>query len=87
MVSEYPFDDHQAPTFALIYGMCEDLDKWLNSDPLNVAGIHCKAGKGRTGIMICCYLLYCRLFKNSYEAMKYYGYMRTKNHKGVTIPS
>lgn len=80
-VSEYPFDDHQAPSFQLIFGMCEEVQEWISQDPSNVVAIHCKAGKGRTGIMICCYLLYSGLFQNSYDAMRYYGFMRTKNKK------
>ncbi|CAK60015.1 unnamed protein product (macronuclear) [Paramecium tetraurelia] len=86
-VSEYPFDDHQAPQFNMIYELCAEIHNYVTQDKQNVVAIHCKAGKGRTGIMICCYLLFSELFKSSFEAMRYYGMMRTKNNKGVTIPS
>ncbi|EFA82559.1 protein tyrosine phosphatase [Heterostelium album PN500] len=83
----YPFDDHNAPEFALINDFCKDVDEWMKQDPKNIAVIHCKAGKGRTGLMICCWLLYCGMWKNTEESLKFYAALRTYNQKGVTIPS
>jgi phosphatidylinositol-3,4,5-trisphosphate 3-phosphatase/dual-specificity protein phosphatase PTEN len=41
------------------------VQSWLSANPKNVAVVHCKAGKGRTGVMICCYLLFSGLFTRS----------------------
>lgn len=59
----------------------------MNEDGDHIVAINCKAGKGRTGLIICCYLLHCGICDTTEEALEYYGTRRTSNGKGVTIAS
>jgi phosphatidylinositol-3,4,5-trisphosphate 3-phosphatase/dual-specificity protein phosphatase PTEN len=88
-VAYYPFDDHNPPEFSMMKTFCEDVEKWLAKNEENIAVVHCKAGKGRTGLMICAYLLHCKHNKmtNSEEVLRFYASKRTHNDQGVTIPS
>ena len=101
VIERFAFDDHNPPPFDIIFEFCKSCFEYLDSDTKRVAAIHCKAGKGRTGVMICCFLVFQGYhqqadnstnpnrfqIKNAKDAMIYYGRIRTKDGKGVTIPS
>jgi len=86
-VEVFPFEDHNAPPFELIMQFCQNVSEWLDQDEKNIAVIHCKAGKGRTGLMISAWMVYSREWATAKDALTFYAAMRTYNQKGVTIPS
>ena len=86
-VGLFPFNDHAPCPIKLILDFCVDVCLYLTSNPKGVAAIHCKAGKGRTGVMIVCYLIFSGLCQTSDEALAHYAKQRTINNRGVTIPS
>ncbi|KAI3824080.1 hypothetical protein L1987_05528 [Smallanthus sonchifolius] len=85
LVERCPFDDNHVPPLPLIKAFCESVHSWLSSDPKNIVVIHCMAGKGRTGLMVCSYLVYTGMLAE--EALQVYADKRTTNNLGVTIPS
>ncbi|CAI0453904.1 unnamed protein product [Linum tenue] len=84
-VEAFPIDDNHVPALPMIKLFCENVDSWLSQDPKNLAVIHCMAGKGRTGLMVCVYLVYCGM--TAEDALQLYASKRTTNNQGVSIPS
>lgn len=93
----FTFHDHNPPIFEHLSMFCKKMSAWLETDPENVAAVHCKAGKGRTGVMVCAFLVHagycidlegnCIPIPGAFQALKYYGDRRTSDGKGVTIQS
>lgn len=83
-VLEFPFQDHHSPPLNLLMKILYSMDNWLSLDRKNVCAIHCKGGKGRTGTVIACYLMYKGIFDTADEALRFFGMMRSNIHKGVT---
>jgi len=89
-VLDFGWPDHHPPPLDLIFQCCQSMAGWLKADPENTAFVHCKAGKGRTGTIICCFLLYTNACESTAEALEYFARRRSmkKFHSGgVTVPS
>lgn len=85
-------DDHNVPRVREMIEFCENAREFMAQDQQNVISIHCKGGKGRTGTMICVWLIECGLFEGAEESLEYFGDRRTdltvgKKFQGVETPS
>eukprot|EP01105_Mastigella_eilhardi_P024183 TRINITY_DN6268_c0_g1_i1.p1 TRINITY_DN6268_c0_g1~~TRINITY_DN6268_c0_g1_i1.p1 ORF type:complete len:591 (+),score=125.23 TRINITY_DN6268_c0_g1_i1:125-1774(+) len=86
-IIEMPFPDHHAPPLHLLFNIIKMLDSWINAAPRNVAVIHCKGGKGRTGVVVVSWLLYGKWFPDIVAAAQHFAKQRSSTEKGVTQPS
>lgn len=75
-VITYEWEDHQAPPIELVFTACEHASDYLQANENNVVVVHCNHGKGRTGTIVCCLLLYCNIVKDSEIAMDFYAKKR-----------
>ncbi|XP_074375140.1 phosphatidylinositol 3,4,5-trisphosphate 3-phosphatase and protein-tyrosine-phosphatase PTEN2A-like [Apium graveolens] len=86
-VACFPFEDHNCPPIHLILLFCQSCYSWLKENILNVVVVHCKAGRARTGLMICSLLLYLKLFATAEECIDHYNQRRCVDGKGLIKPS
>ena len=81
-VSHYPFPDHQPLTITMMKNFVEEIEKFLESER-NVAVLHCKAGKGRSGMMACAYLLSKTLENDGRDINKMPSSVRIMSSKDI----
>ncbi|KAH1223726.1 Phosphatidylinositol 3,4,5-trisphosphate 3-phosphatase and protein-tyrosine-phosphatase PTEN2A [Glycine soja] len=98
-VATFPFSDHNCPPIQLIASFCQSAYSWLKEDIQNVVVVHCKAGMGRTGLMICSLLLFLKashdnqlqrlwnFFPTAEEAIDYFNHKRCVDGKALILPS
>lgn len=86
-VKEYDIVDHHPPKLTLVFQICREIHIFLMKNVENVVAINCRAGKGRTGTIICCYLIFCGRFKDANDTFEYYSKKRFSKGEGITQPA
>eukprot|EP00735_Rhodelphis_limneticus_P010414 TRINITY_DN3157_c0_g1::TRINITY_DN3157_c0_g1_i1::g.3663::m.3663 TRINITY_DN3157_c0_g1::TRINITY_DN3157_c0_g1_i1::g.3663 ORF type:complete len:564 (-),score=66.38,sp/Q9LT75/PTN2A_ARATH/38.57/6e-82,PTEN_C2/PF10409.4/2e-10,Y_phosphatase3/PF13350.1/2e-06,DSPc/PF00782.15/2e-05,Y_phosphatase/PF00102.22/0.00081,Y_phosphatase2/PF03162.8/0.023,PTPlike_phytase/PF14566.1/0.063,DUF3316/PF11777.3/0.17 TRINITY_DN3157_c0_g1_i1:291-1982(-) len=86
-VASFPFEDHNCPPVEILHPFAMSAKQWLLQNMDNVVVVHCKAGKSRTGLMICVLLLFLGFSKTAKEAIDFYNRRRTHDLKGLTLAS
>lgn len=83
-VSHFPFPDHQPPTIEIILQSVKEIEAFLDRSSKNVAVLHCKAGKGRSGTICCAYMVY-RSFnvQQVIDINEAIGYFTHKRMRGI----
>lgn len=83
-VLTYQIDDHNPPTLQQLFTICQQSKMFLTENDSNVVVYHCLCGKGRTGTVISCMLLYCGVCDSAQKAMEYFAIKRFgRKDKGV----
>ena len=79
--------DHHSPPLDLLFDLIKIIHDYLLENDKHIIVINCNAGKGRTGTLICCYLLFSGRFNNINDAFDYYTLKRFNKGFGVTHAS
>eukprot|EP00298_Acanthocystis_sp_HF-20_P015442 c21143_g1_i3.p1 GENE.c21143_g1_i3~~c21143_g1_i3.p1 ORF type:complete len:666 (+),score=254.75 c21143_g1_i3:167-2164(+) len=77
-VRNFGFPSQSPPTLNAMMQTCHDIAAYVRQSPKNIVVVHCIAGKGRSGTIICAWLLHSRVFHKAEDAISYFSKLRMK---------
>eukprot|EP00301_Raphidiophrys_heterophryoidea_P001695 c10808_g1_i2.p1 GENE.c10808_g1_i2~~c10808_g1_i2.p1 ORF type:complete len:429 (+),score=109.44 c10808_g1_i2:104-1390(+) len=77
-VIEYRMPDHEVVRVNTILDFCRNAASWIQDSSDHVVAVHCKGGKGRSGLMVACLMLHLRRFETAKDALLYFARKRTR---------
>ena len=90
-VERIPVADHNPPRLAQLATFVERAGALHEADRAACIAVHCKGGKGRTGVFVCAWLIYSGFSASADEAMAWFAAQRTgagaRAAQGVSQPS
>ena len=75
-----PIEDHNVPQLAAMISWCRELEAAAARDAHSVFAVHCRGGKGRTGLMVCAWLLWSGSCKTADEALELWAKRPSATH-------
>ena len=81
-VAYFPMMDHNPGSLRMLFFFCLDALLFLAMHPDNMISVHCKAGKGRTGVMICSFMMFMEGTEEATEAVEQFNFRRTMDNQG-----
>ncbi|KAK8899344.1 hypothetical protein M9Y10_001658 [Tritrichomonas musculus] len=82
-----PFPDHCSPRISYFEKASEAISKVFDDDPQCTIFVHCKAGRGRSGTVVCAYQIYSKNVLHVDEAISKVNEKRSPQNMSITIPS
>ncbi|EKX42635.1 hypothetical protein GUITHDRAFT_47117, partial [Guillardia theta CCMP2712] len=77
-VERIPTVNHNPPLLSQIVSFLEHTASYLEDDSNHVVAVHCRNGKGRTAVMVCAWLVYCKFSPNVNDAMEWFAWKRLR---------
>lgn len=81
-VRAFDVQDHTPPNMNIIMEFLEDAGKFVQTGDDHVIAVHCRGGKGRTGTLVCSWLLFSQFCDGSEAALVHFATARTELRKG-----
>lgn len=82
-----PFPDHCSPSLTYFDESSALISNILKNDPKCTIFIHCKAGRGRSGTVVCAYQIFSKHVSHVQEAIDTVNEKRSPQHLSISIPS
>ena len=73
------WDKHSPPSIFLLFETCQSIYEYLKINKENVVAIHWISGRGRTGALIACFLIFSGLADSAQDAIHYFERIRFGN--------
>ncbi|XP_053907530.1 tensin-2 isoform X3 [Cuculus canorus] len=86
-VQEFAWPDLHAPPLDKLCSICKALEGWLRGHPQNVAVLHCKGSKGKTGVIVAAYMHYSNVCASAEQALSTLSMRKFCEEKVTLQPS
>ena len=89
-VVQLRFGGYLCPPLRMLVEACASIDAWLRADAANVVAVHCRTGRGRSAVLLCCLLAWraARGARHSpLDCLSVLAQLRGEDENVLTLPS